>query len=37
MAEYRCTNCGYVTDDADEAPEECPVCKHKDVFEKIKD
>ena len=36
MAEYRCTNCGYVAD-ADAAPEECPVCKHKGTFEKIKD
>ena len=36
MAEYRCTNCGYVTV-ADEAPVECPVCKHKDSFEKIKE
>ena len=36
MAEYRCTNCGYVTV-AGEAPAECPVCKHEGTFEKIKD
>ncbi len=34
--EYRCTNCGYVTV-ADEVQEECPVCKHKDSFEKIRE
>ena len=34
MAEYRCENCGYVAE-GDNAPEECPVCKHKDSFEQI--
>ncbi len=36
MAEYRCTNCGYVTV-ADAEPDECPVCKHEETFEKIKE
>ncbi len=36
MAEYRCTNCGYVAN-ADAAPDECPVCKHKETFEMIKE
>lgn len=33
---YRCMNCGYETDGA-EAPQVCPVCKHKQgFFESIK-
>jgi len=34
MAEYRCTNCGYVTV-AGAVPEACPVCKHKKTFENV--